>query len=58
VASVLFNGASSRVLVRDARGGEIAVALPQTGEFAGLGAGVPVDLALLPGSAVCFASAR
>lgn len=34
VENVLFNGANSRVLIRDAAtGGEIDVAIPQTGEF-------------------------
>lgn len=34
VENVLFNGANSRVLIRDkATGGEIDVAIPQTGEF-------------------------
>ncbi len=55
VESVLFNGASSRVLVREARSGqEIAVALPQTGEFADLAPGAAVTLGLPPGAAVCF----
>ncbi len=55
VTSVLFNGAASRVIVREARSGqEIAVALPQTGEFADLAPGAAVDLGLMPGAAVCF----
>ncbi|MFC3118160.1 TOBE domain-containing protein [Jhaorihella thermophila] len=40
VTSLLFNGAASRILVRHATGGgEIEVALPQSGEFADLGEG-------------------
>jgi spermidine/putrescine transport system ATP-binding protein len=55
VDSLLFNGAASRALVRETRGGgEIAVALPQTGEFAALAPGAEVDLALLPRAGLCF----
>ena len=40
VTSLLFNGADSRALVRDAKsGGEMTVVLPQTGEFSDLVAG-------------------
>ena len=44
VATILFNGAASRVIVTDATGAEIEVALPQSGEFAHLtrGAGVHI----------------
>ena len=44
VATILFNGAASRVIVMDATGAEIEVALPQSGEFAHLtrGAGVHI----------------
>ncbi len=45
VVSVLFNGANSRALVREAKtGGELDVALPQTGEFSNLSAGQEVFL--------------
>ena len=45
VVSVLFNGANSRALIRETRtGGEIDVALPQTGEFTGLTKGQDVHL--------------
>lgn len=45
VVSVLFNGANSRALVREGRsGGEIDVALPQTGEFSNLAVGQEVFL--------------
>ncbi|HEX7127856.1 MAG TPA: ABC transporter ATP-binding protein [Thermodesulfobacteriota bacterium] len=55
VESVLFNGAASRVIVREALSGqEIAVALPQTGEFADLAPGAAVELRLEPDAAVCF----
>jgi len=43
--SVLFNGANSRALIRDrATGGELDVALPQTGEFSTLAKGHQVHL--------------
>jgi len=43
--SILFNGANSRALVRDpATGGELDVALPQTGEFSSLTRGQDVYL--------------
>lgn len=45
VVSVLFNGANSRALVRESKtGGELDVALPQTGEFSGLSVGQQVFL--------------
>jgi len=43
--SILFNGANSRALIRDRRtGGELDVALPQTGEFSSLARGQHVHL--------------
>lgn len=56
VTSVLFNGANSRVLVRDRRSGdEIDVALPQTGAFSDLNEGQPVYLGWRAETAICFA---
>jgi spermidine/putrescine transport system ATP-binding protein len=59
IASVLFNGANSRVLVRDSRtGSEIDVALPQTGEFVDLSIGQTVHLGWRQDQANCFAAGR
>jgi len=45
LVSVLFNGANSRALIRDRQtGGELDVALPQTGEFSHLAQGQEVHL--------------
>jgi len=45
LVSVLFNGANSRALIRDRQtGGELDVALPQTGEFSNLSRGQHVHL--------------
>jgi len=45
VVSILFNGANSRALIRDSQtGGELDVALPQTGAFAHLVRGQKVHL--------------
>jgi len=45
LVSILFNGANSRALIRDrATGGELDVALPQTGEFSTLNRGQNVYL--------------
>ncbi|MFQ6022799.1 MAG: ABC transporter ATP-binding protein [Acidiferrobacterales bacterium] len=55
VESILFNGANSRVMVRDAATGhEIIVSLPQTSEFAGLAKGEAVHLGWTRGQAKCF----
>jgi len=55
VDNVLFNGANSAVLVRDQRtGGEIMVALPQTGEFADLAKDQDLHLAWNADQAKCF----
>ncbi len=55
VVSVLFNGAASRVLVRGAPGGgEIDVALPQTGELGDIAAGQKVSLAWSADHSKCF----
>ncbi|HEY8593945.1 MAG TPA: ABC transporter ATP-binding protein [Devosiaceae bacterium] len=57
VVSVLFNGANSRCLIRNpADGGEIDVAIPQTGEFADLRRGHTVHIGWLPGQTRCFAA--
>lgn len=56
VASVLFNGANSRVLIRDrASGGEVDVALPQSGEFSSLVKGAAVHVGWATDQALCFA---
>ncbi len=56
VESVLFNGAASRVLVREPRSGvEIAAALPQTGRFADLAPGQTVHLGWHADATLCFA---
>jgi spermidine/putrescine transport system ATP-binding protein len=56
VESVLFDGASSAVLLREsASQGEIRIALPQTGRFADLRPGEIVSFAFDPDRAVCFA---
>lgn len=55
VESVLFDGANSRVLVKEARtGGEITAALPQTGRFADLGPGQTVHLGWSTVGGLCF----
>jgi len=55
VDNVFFNGANSAVLVRDQRtGGEILVALPQTGEFADVAKGQDLHLAWNADQAKCF----
>ena len=56
VASVLFNGANSRVLVRNPLdGGEIDVAIPQTGEFSDLQRGQKVHIGWQHEQTRCFA---
>ena len=55
VSSLLFNGAASRILVRDAAGGgEIEVALPQSGEFADLAEGERVLIGWSGAQGNCF----
>jgi len=57
VASVLFNGAASRVLVRSGpHGAEIDVALPQTGEFNDLAPGQPISFGWSDAQTTCFAA--
>jgi spermidine/putrescine transport system ATP-binding protein len=55
VANVLFNGANSRVLVSNPEdGGEIDVAIPQTGEFADLARGQKVHIGWQEDQTRCF----
>ncbi|MHA1523709.1 MAG: ABC transporter ATP-binding protein, partial [Alphaproteobacteria bacterium] len=56
VMGVLFNGANSRVLVRETKsGGEIDIALPQTGEFNDLTRGQEIFMGWKHDQAKCFA---
>jgi spermidine/putrescine transport system ATP-binding protein len=58
VESLLFDGASSAVLLREAASRtEVRVALPQTGRFADLRVGEQVAFGFDPQRAVCFAAA-
>ncbi len=55
VASLLFDGANSAVLVRErTAGAEIRIALPQTGVFADLRPGEPIAFGFQAQRAVCF----
>ncbi len=55
VASLLFDGANSAVLVREERTrAEIRIALPQTGRFADLGVDETIAFGFDPQRAVCF----
>lgn len=55
VQSLLFDGANSAVLLREARTRrEFRIALPQTGQFADLKAGEMVSFSFDPERAVCF----
>ena len=57
VTSILFNGAASRVMVRDTEGHEeVAVNLPQSGEFANLTKGAPVHIGWASDQANCFSA--
>jgi len=58
VSSVLFNGANSSVIVRDAGGHLISVAMPQTGSFADLRVGDEVFTAWHPNKARCYLAAK
>ncbi len=56
VSSVLFNGAASRILMRDPQGGgEIEVALPQSGEFSTMSKGDAVHIGWSADQGNCFA---
>ncbi|MDJ0820936.1 MAG: ABC transporter ATP-binding protein [Paracoccaceae bacterium] len=57
VTSLLFNGAASRVLVRDDVGETLEVTLPQSGEFAALQSGDTVHIGWGSAQATCFGSA-
>jgi spermidine/putrescine transport system ATP-binding protein len=55
VASLLFDGANSAVLVREAvTGAEIRIALPQTGRYADLRVGEGIVFGFDPARAACF----
>ena len=55
VHSLLFDGANSAVLLREARSGfEFRVALPQTGRFADMKVGEQVCFGFDPQRAICF----
>jgi spermidine/putrescine transport system ATP-binding protein len=55
VHSLLFDGANSAVLLREARSGfEFRVALPQTGRFADMKVGEQVSFGFDPQRAICF----
>ena len=57
VESLLFDGANSAVLLREAQSNtEFRIALPQTGEFADLQVGESVAFGFDPQRAVCFAA--
>ncbi|MEV8468292.1 ABC transporter ATP-binding protein [Fluviibacterium sp. DFM31] len=57
VTSLLFNGADSRILVKDAGSTEeIAVNLPQSGEFAHLARGAQVHIGWAAAQGNCFAA--
>jgi spermidine/putrescine transport system ATP-binding protein len=59
VDSILFDGANSAVLLREAMSGiEFRIALPQTGQFADLAVGESVHFGYDPQRAVCFAAGR
>ena len=55
VASLLFDGANSAVLVREQHSGtEFHIALPQTGQFADLRVGEDIGFGFDPERALCF----
>ncbi|MBV8910024.1 MAG: ABC transporter ATP-binding protein [Gammaproteobacteria bacterium] len=55
VVALLFDGANSAVLLREARSGlELRIALPQTGAFADLAVGARVRFSFDPERAICF----
>jgi spermidine/putrescine transport system ATP-binding protein len=59
VASLLFDGANSAVLVReDASGAEFRIALPQNGQFADLIVNEAISFAFAPERAVAFRAVR
>ncbi|PIE07128.1 MAG: spermidine/putrescine ABC transporter ATP-binding protein [Rhodobacterales bacterium] len=54
VTSLLFNGAASRILVRDDAGEELEVTLPQSGEYAALARGDRVQIGWDGAQGNCF----
>jgi spermidine/putrescine transport system ATP-binding protein len=57
VESLLFDGANSAILVREAQSrAEIRIALPQTGRFADLSVGETIAFGVEPSRAACFAA--
>ena len=55
VTALLFDGANSAVLLREARSGlELRIALPQTGSFADLAPGARVRFSFDPERVICF----
>jgi spermidine/putrescine transport system ATP-binding protein len=59
VESILFDGANSRVLVKELQTrGEVTATLPQTGRFADLAPGQTVHLGWDAGGGLCFQSGR
>jgi len=59
VDSILFDGANSAVLLREATSGlEFRIALPQTGQFSDLTVGENVSFGFDPQRAVCFAASH
>jgi spermidine/putrescine transport system ATP-binding protein len=58
VLSLLFDGANSAVLLREAQSGaQLRLALPQTGAFADLGVGTRIAFSFDPERALCFPAA-
>jgi spermidine/putrescine transport system ATP-binding protein len=59
VVSLLFDGANSVVLLREAVSGtQLRIALPQTGAFADLTPGTKISFSFDPERAMCFPAAR
>jgi spermidine/putrescine transport system ATP-binding protein len=57
VLSLLFDGANSVVLLREARSRlELRIALPQTGAYADLKVGAPICFSFDPQRAICFSA--
>ena len=55
VESLLFDGANSAVLVRESHSrAALRIALPQTGQYAGLQVGQSLRFGFDPQNAVCF----
>lgn len=57
VQNVIFNGAASRVIVKDAHGAQdIEVTLPQSGEYADIHTGEPVHIGWRCAQSTCFSA--